>query len=65
MISSIEVVVVVAVYTPPLMALHCVWGWCCGAFRLLIVGVVRTARFVGLSLVSLRTATDTGHREKV
>ena len=65
MTSSIEVVVAVVVHTPPLMALHCVWGWCCGAFCLLIVGVVCTARFVGLSLVSLRTATDTEYRKKV
>jgi hypothetical protein len=39
-------------------------GWYCGAFRLLIAGVARRA-FVGLNLASLRTATDTGYREKM
>ena len=41
-------------------------GWYCGAFRLLIAGVARAARFVGLISASLwQAATDTGHREKV
>ena len=64
-ISSIKIVVAIAVYTSPLMALHYIWGWYCSTFCLLIVGVVCTVHFVGLSLVSLRTATDTGHCEKV
>ena len=64
-INSIKIVVAIAVYTPPLMALQHIWGWFCGALCLARRRCACRA-FVRIHLsFAVKTAIDTGHHEKV
>jgi hypothetical protein len=64
-INSIEVIIAIAVYTPPLIALQHIWSWCCSTFCFLIVDIARDTHLLKLISASLQTATDTGHHKKV